>query len=235
MVDPAITLDEAAHSAAYRGVRERVTALVAAADPAALDAISPATPQWRVRDVFGHLVGVATDVVNGNVADAAADHWTAAQVEARYHLPIEALIDEWAGAGPHVDTFVLSLPTSITGQLVADAVIHEHDLRLALGAPGERDSDALVIGVNWVVGALGRIYDDAGQPATRFESEAVAATAGSGAVDATVRASTFELARAIAGRRTVAEIAAYDWTPEPHADRVLALPFFTPPPVSLGE
>jgi predicted hotdog family 3-hydroxylacyl-ACP dehydratase len=79
------------------------------------------------------------------------------------------------------------------------------------------------------------VYDAAGMPATRFESESVTATAGSGAFDCTVRASTFELGRAIAGRRTVAEIASYEWTPEPRPDRVLALPIFTPPAAPLGE
>jgi uncharacterized protein (TIGR03083 family) len=235
MTDVPTTLDEAAHAAAYRGVRERVTELVLAAPPEALDAIAPATPQWRARDVFAHIVGVATDIVNGNVADAAADHWTAAQVEARYETPAAALIDEWAENGAKVDAFILGLPTVVTGQLVADAVTHEHDLRQAFGCPGARDSDALMIGVNWVIGALGRVYDDTGTPATRFESEAVVATAGTGALDATVRASTFELGRAIAGRRTVAEIAAYEWTPEPRPDRVLALPFFRAPAQSLGE
>jgi Mycothiol maleylpyruvate isomerase N-terminal domain len=235
VTEPVNPLDEAAHAAAYRGVRERVTELVRAAPPEALAAIAPATPQWRARDVFAHIVGVATDIVNGNVADAAADHWTAAQVEARYDTPIAELIDEWAENGTKVDAFILALPTVVTGQLVADAVTHEHDLRQAFGQPGARDSHALTIAVNWVIGALGRVYDDAGTPATRFESEAVAAIAGTGALDTTVRASTFELGRAIAGRRTVAEVAAYEWTPEPRPDRVLALPLFRPPAQSLGE
>lgn len=235
MPDSPLALDEAAHAVAYRGVRERVTELLRTAPPELLDAIAPATPLWRTRDIASHIVGVATDVVNGNVADAAADHWTAAQVAARFDRPIESLIDEWAEAGPQVEAIVLALPTSITGQLVADAVTHEHDLRNALGCPGARHSDALVIAVTWVIGALGQVYDTAGTPSTRFESDTVAATAGTGEPDATVRASTFELGRAIAGRRTLAEIAAYDWTPEPHPERVLALPFFTPPAVSLGE
>ena len=58
----------------------------------------------------------------------------------------------------HVDAFVLALPTSITGQLIADTVTHEHDLRPAFGVPGARDTDALALGVAWVVDALGRMY-----------------------------------------------------------------------------
>jgi uncharacterized protein (TIGR03083 family) len=235
MVDTSIACDEAAHAAAYLGVRERIGQLVRAATPDQLDAIAPATPDWRVRDILSHLVGVATDVVNGNVADAAADHWTAAQVDARSDRSLDALLEEWDDSGTQVDAIILALPTVITGQLVADAVTHEHDLRNALGRPGARDSDALVLGVSWVISALGGVYDAAGMPATRYESDAVTATAGTGAVDTTVRASTFELGRAIAGRRTVVEIAGYEWTPEPRPERVLALPLFTPPVRSLGE
>ncbi|MDQ1466989.1 MAG: hypothetical protein QOH10_1404 [Actinomycetota bacterium] len=227
--------DEAAHATAYAGVRERVTALVRAAPVGALDAIAPATPGWRTRDVLAHLVGVATDVVNGNVGDAAQDRWTAAQVDARCDLPVAALLEEWAATAPQIDAIVLSLPTSITGQLIIDAATHEHDLRHALRQPGARDSDALTLGLAWVVPALGGLFDAAGEPALGIESETVIATAGSGPVDATVRASTFECARAITGRRTLAEIAAYDWTPHARAERLLAIPFFTAPPVSLGE
>ena len=141
--------DEAAHAAAYAGVRERVTALVRMAPEGALDAIAPATPDWRTRDVLAHLVGVATDVVNGNVADAAQDHWTAAQVEARCELPVDALLEEWAATAPQIEAIVLSLATSITGQLIIDAATHEHDLRHALGQPGARESDALTLGLAW--------------------------------------------------------------------------------------
>ncbi len=227
--------DAAAHAAAYRGVRERVNALVAAVAPDCMEVVSPATPQWRARDVLAHLTGVATDVVNGNVAGASSDAWTAAQVGARTNTPVAALLDEWNESGAKVDAFVLALPTVVTGQLVADAVTHEHDLRLALGRPGARSSDALELGVGWVIGALGRTYDDAGRPALRVETDAVAGTAGSGPVEATLRASTFEVARAIAGRRTLAEIAAYDWSPAPRAEWLLLLEPFTATPTSLGE
>jgi hypothetical protein len=82
---------------------------------------------------------------------------------------------------------------------------------------------------------LGSLYDAAGLPATRFECEAFSANAGSDPVDATVRASTFELGRAIAGRRTLDEISAYDWTPTAHPERLLAIDLFTPPERSLSE
>ena len=33
---------------------------------AALDVPAPATPEWRVRDVLAHMVGVADDIVNAS-------------------------------------------------------------------------------------------------------------------------------------------------------------------------
>ena len=230
-----ITFDEAAHAAAYAAIRERVIAIVRAAPPEALDAIAPATPQWRVRDVFAHVVGVATDVLNGNIADAGGDQWTAAQVNARYDPPIASLIDEWESAGPQIDAFVLSVPTALTGQLLLDTSTHEHDIRNALGCPGARDSDALVMGAVWLVNALGQLYDSTGDAPLRFETESFRANAGTGEPVATLRASTFEVVRAVTGRRTHAEIADYEWAPDAHAEQLVAIPLFTVPTRSLGE
>jgi hypothetical protein len=57
LTDSAGARDEAAHSAAYRGVRERVSELVRSVPADRFDRISPATPEWRVRDVPAHLWG----------------------------------------------------------------------------------------------------------------------------------------------------------------------------------
>jgi uncharacterized protein (TIGR03083 family) len=227
--------EPADHVAAYRGVHERVIGLVRSASPAALDANAPATPAWRARDVVAHIVGVAADVANGNLEGVTTDPWTAAQVDARRDRSVDELIDEWNATVPQIDSIIMAMPTSVTAQLIADVVTHEHDLRHALGCPGARDTDALSIGVIWIIGILGDFYDGAGDPALRIESESIAITAGTGAVGGTVRASTFELGRAIVGRRTVGEIAAYEWTPSPCPERLLVLPLFTPRTTSLAE
>jgi uncharacterized protein (TIGR03083 family) len=185
--------------------------------------------------VLAHLAGVATDVVNGNVGEAGGDGWTAVQVDSRRDRSVDELLAEWDAYGQQVDAFVLALPTEITGQLIADTVTHEHDLRHAFGVPGARDSDALGLGVRWVVDVLGRMYDDAGEPAVRFEHDGAQSTSGTGEPAITLRASTFELARAITGRRTLDEIRAYDWSPSAAPERLLALPPFTARFDSLGE
>jgi uncharacterized protein (TIGR03083 family) len=229
------TPDQIAHSEAYRTTRQRITALVQKAAPGALDAGAPATPAWRARDVLAHVVGVATDVVSGNVADAGGDDWTAVQVDTRRDRSIDDLLAEWDASGPQLDAFVLALPTAITGQLIADTVTHEHDLRQVLGAPGARDSDALTLGFAYVVTALGRTYDETGDRAVRFAHDGRESTSGTVEPAVTLRASTFELARAVTGRRTLDEIRAYDWSPSATPERLLVLPPFNARFDSLGE
>jgi len=57
------------HAVAYKALRGRVREVVEGSDPAALDAIVPATPEWRARDVLAHMVGVTDDVVNGRLEE----------------------------------------------------------------------------------------------------------------------------------------------------------------------
>ena len=122
--------------------------VVEAADPAALDGVVPATPEWRVHDVLAHLVGVTDDVVNGRLdghrerrVDAGAGR------RARRDVPTAELLAEWDELGPQFEAMLAAAPAEIAGQALFDAATHEHDLRNALGVPGARDSDAVDIGL----------------------------------------------------------------------------------------
>ncbi len=192
-----------AHVTAYRGVRDRVCEFVAGADR---DAPCPLTPLWTAGDTLAHLVGVSTDVVNGNIDGAASDAWTAAQVEARRGRSIAELCDEWRANADAFDAIVGVVPTTVSGQVVADAVTHEHDLRHALGVPGAQDSDAVDIGSTWIAITAA--------PGKSSMTPAVQMIVGSrefvwGSGDATtVSLRPFELARIAAGRRSEAQMLA---------------------------
>ena len=54
----------AEHATAYRGVRQRVTELIAPLGDVR-DRPCPATPAWSVHDVLAHMVGVCDDVAAG--------------------------------------------------------------------------------------------------------------------------------------------------------------------------
>lgn len=195
---------------AYRGVRLRVTELVAGADDETLGTIAPATPEWTVHDLLAHLVGVTTDIVSGNLDGVGTDAWASAQVEARRGRSVADLLGEWDEHGPAVEEMSGQFGRA-GGQLVSDAVTHEHDVRGALRVPGARDSDAVRLSVGFVGLSLGEQLDRADRGAlVVFDGDATV-TFGSGEPVASLRTDDFEFVRALTGRRSLEQIAAFEW------------------------
>ena len=88
------------------------------------------------------------------------------------------------------------------------------------------------IGWEWIVAARTR----GNAPAICFVTpEAGEQVSGAGAVVARIEAPRFELFRAVAGRRTAAEIAGYAWDRDPEPSLLLAADFFSLPESSIGE
>ncbi len=212
-------------TAAYRGVRERVGTLVRAATPEQIEALAPATPEWRVHDVLSHMVGITTDVLEGRVDGVATDAWTEAQVAARRTVPTAEVLAEWDANAPTIEPMIPSFGT-VAGQMVGDAVTHEHDIRDALGAPGARDSDAVHVGSAWLAQWMGAAFTEQHQ-GLRIETDLWNFTWGDGEPGTTLRTSAFELLRAATGRRTLDQIRAFDWDGMAHAERVVMV-IFTP-------
>jgi hypothetical protein len=161
----------------------------------------------------------------------ASDAWTAKQVERRRDQSLAELLEEWDEYGPAFETMLGDAPATITGQALFDAATHEHDLRQALGRPGARDSDAVALGWTWALD----VHDASSSPAIRYESEVETRIAGAGEPEVAVRASRFEFMRAMTGRRTADEIAAFEWFPEPRPELLVAAPLFQMRAESLGE
>ena len=218
-------------AAAYRGVRERVTGIVTALDPGRDTAPVPATPRWSVHDLVAHLVGVARDAVDGRLDGVATDAWTDAQVQRRKAASRAELLAEWDDYGPRFEQRLTALPEAAGGQAVFDAAMHEHDLRHAVDLPGARTSDAVAVGFDWLCGLRART----GAPTLRFATEAGEHTAGPAVPVATIVASRFEILRTSTGRRTQAEIEAYDGEGPRAAALLLAAPFFSVRDTSLCE
>lgn len=220
-----------AHAAAYRELRGRVTELVQNADADALAAISPATPEWRVCDVLAHMVGVTDDVSNGRLDGVASDAWTQNQVDQRVDCSVSDLLAEWEKTSPPFEAVMAGVPDAVSGQALFDSFTHEQDLRHALGVPGARESDAAAIAWEWINNARA----GANGPAVRIVTEYGEFESGGDGPRTTLRASRFELLRACTGRRTRAEMLAYDWDPEPNIDLILAADIFTARTEPLNE
>ncbi|MEP6625318.1 MAG: hypothetical protein ABJC79_12805 [Acidimicrobiia bacterium] len=122
------------HSAAYRGVRERIIDLVRSEPPERQMMVAPATPDWRVHDVVAHLAGATSDVLAGRLEGVGSDPWTAKQVEDRHDVLTEVVLDEWDTNSVQIDPMVPTFGPA-SGQIVLDAVTHEHDIRDDLHPP----------------------------------------------------------------------------------------------------
>jgi uncharacterized protein (TIGR03083 family) len=212
----------------YRDLRGRVVELVRDLDDAQVNAVAPATPEWRIRDIVAHLTGVCADVLAGNLGGVATDDWTSKQVTDRRDVPFDELLKEWEEKGTAIEAVMADFPPIAAGQMVTDSVTHEQDIRGALDTPGARDSDALDGAFRW-----GAMVLDASEP-LRLESEAGTANVGEGAPVATVRTSRFELVRSYTGRRSLDQMRAYDWEGEPRPER-LVLAIFSPRETPLVE
>jgi uncharacterized protein (TIGR03083 family) len=186
--------------------------------------VVPATPGWTVHDVVAHLGGITADIVSGNLDGVGTDAWTAAQVAARQGREIDELLDEWDECSGPVEAMIDSFGDA-SGQLVFDACTHEHDLRGALGRPGARDSDAVSIAFDWLLPRIGATADASGIGALRIEHEAGTAICGDGTPSATLHISRFEFTRAVTGRRSAEQVAAYDWDGEARPELLVVARF----------
>lgn len=209
-------------AAAYEAVRSRMTALLRPAGPDELARQVPACPEWSVHDLLAHVTGLAVDVAAGRVEGAGSDAWTDAQVVPRRGSSRDALLAEWAAAP--IREALLGIDEMRAAQVVFDLATHEHDLRGALQAPGERDSEGVLVGWEWATDVLGQLRDGYGEGALVLTTPHGTRTCGSAPVTGGVTADRFELWRAMTGRRSAQQVAAWDWTGEPAVERLCLLP-----------
>jgi uncharacterized protein (TIGR03083 family) len=114
----------------------RVIELVADLPPEHAQLFVPACPDWTVRDLFSHMVGLGVDVVAGDEPDDHDSEWTASHVRQRHGHNIPTLVAEWLSVTAPLQEWMLTHGTRPLG----DVIIHEQDLRGALGVPGAQDS-----------------------------------------------------------------------------------------------
>src|ERR1700712_684278 len=124
----------------YVESERRVEDLIAPLDPAALDRLTPACPDWSVRDVLAHLAGAAASFGTDSFAGVGTDPWTAEHVESRRDVAVADLLAERRGRTPKLEQGPAG--AGVWLPVVHDALTHEADIRSAIGAPG-LPSDAL--------------------------------------------------------------------------------------------
>ena len=128
----------------YAAARRSIVGLIGALDAADLTQPVPACPGWSVHDVVAHVTGVAADTVDDVSAGDDLDAWTARHVAARTSMTTAEVLAEWEQAAarfePLLDAEQMRLPAA-----VLDVVTHEHDIRGAVGQPGNREDPTLLM------------------------------------------------------------------------------------------
>jgi uncharacterized protein (TIGR03083 family) len=195
----------------YGGGRARITELVRDLEDRQLQTTVPACPGWTVKQVVSHLSGVCADIIGGRLEGVATDPWTAAQVDARRDWPIQKVIEEWAEFGSQCEAICDQFGGAEV-QWMSDLITHEHDVRGALGRPGDRNSESLKVAFEWLAGRFGETLSARNVPPLRFvTAEGDEVVAGEGEPAATVKGSRFDLFRALTGRRSHGQLLALDW------------------------
>ncbi|MFY0407511.1 maleylpyruvate isomerase family mycothiol-dependent enzyme [Solicola sp. PLA-1-18] len=185
----------------WRAAYERVVELVEDAGDEAMELTVPACPDWTARELLSHVIGLDHDVLAGDEADDHNSVWTQEQVDARADRSVAELLEEWASDADALEAYVRTQDPRPLG----DLLIHEQDLRGALDEPGARDTDGLTSIRGRMAGRLAAEVDDAAAP-VRLESDDWSWQSHDGDPGVVLRASTFDLTRALTSRRSEAQL-----------------------------
>jgi uncharacterized protein (TIGR03083 family) len=221
---------------AYTEIQGRL--LAAAADRVTLDIPVPACPAWAVRDVIGHVAGLAKDAIEGrlpaiNLLDqwrddsiaTARDDMTDAHVTRSRSLDFGDVVDEWRRTTDSLlpilrgeAAFPGSPPFGLDAILVTDLWVHDTDVGGALGRQRPADGPATSIALAAYSFGLAQRVAALELPAMAVRYGEKVRVIGDGEPAATVTADRYELVRMLAGRRSRAQIADMDWNgdPEPY-------------------
>lgn len=195
----------------YSGTHRRAAQLVCDLPSRELFRTVPGCPKWRVQDLVAHLSGLAHDVQTGNLEGAGTEPWTARQVAERIDHTLPELLAEWGVSDPSVQAVAVAAPRTII-----DCVVHEHDLRGALGIAGPSEPGAVEFVLGAVLERLGPRLDEAGVESLRLRVDGGEEQVhGTGAPGAALEVDSYELFRSLFGRRSPAQVRAYAWTGDP--------------------
>lgn len=189
----------------YPEVRRGVRALLGGRDGVGGRRV-PACPEWTVADLLGHLTGIAERVL--------ARHGGPVPASAASTVP--ELLDHWDDVGEDLDRRLAEAGGRSGEVMVMDAYTHELDLRAALGVPPPVEHAAWAPSFEVLVRGFSGSVAGRELPALRLRTTGGSQwTAGAGRPAATLTAPAHELYRALAGRRSLAQLAGLEWSAAP--------------------
>ena len=195
-------------SVAYRSSRENVTRLLTES-PQAADTRVPACPDWTVRDVVAHVLGICHTVARRTAGLAAAQPLPGPEAG------VSELLDAWTRAGERAESQIDGLQRRRAGILTMDVFTHEIDICRALEAPVPEDHPSYPLSLRLVVSGFTAAAHAHGLAGLRIETPGAEWTVGEDEPTVTVHGHRHDLYRSLVGRRTNAQIGRLDWSVSP--------------------
>jgi uncharacterized protein (TIGR03083 family) len=198
-------------AAEYAAARTRTTTFVGPLPADAADVGVPACPAWTVRDVLAHVTGIAVALTTGRLPSGGEQQaWIDGLVAERAGRSLPSLAEEWEATADGIAGFLAAIGPG-GHQLVYDVVSHEHDIRHALGHPGEQRSSGVDACLTALSIRLERHLGELGLPAVQLTSAGRTWTVGDGAPGLAIEADPFELIRVFVPRRSEAQLRKLPW------------------------
>ena len=197
------------YAAAYARSYERIRSIV---DEDVADVGVPTCPGWTVKDVVAHLADFFVVYASGDPAGAFSPGWGDEGVSRRRDNSLQDCLDEWSA---HLESPGDLFESRLAPVAVADVLAHEQDIRTALGRPGATNDENMVPAVEMGLSFIEQKVASADLPTLRLVTNEIDRQIGEGEPSATLRTSTYNLFRALHGRRTIEQVKAMDWSGDP--------------------
>lgn len=197
--------DHSTYEDLYRESRDQICTLVT---PDNEHMMVPACPEWSLHDLVSHLTGLAEDFASDNLEGVGGKVWTAAQVERYREADLATIYAKWREATDLLAEKIKPMGRNFLG----DIVVHEFDIRGVLGNTDARDSRRMAESLDQFIYWTDVRFRKENIPALNLRFDGKEATLGEGDATCTLETSAFELFRALAGRRSSAQVRGYQWS-----------------------
>lgn len=217
----------------YRNARVRMSELAMTLTSDDETRVVRACPDWTVRDLFSHVTGIACDLGSGNPPKGDTQAWVDRQVAERRSRNVESIVEEWNEIAPRFEDQISQAPQQLWG-LTYDTVVHEHDLRNAVGNREARTSSGVRLAAELGLKLVKMDLAKTNLASFRAVIDGREHVVGDGEPSLTLTASAFETLRLLGSRRTYDELrnARFDGDLDSHLASVTHMDL---PAESLGE
>ena len=170
----------------------------------------PAAPEWRVRDVLAHVVGLTVDLNAQrfpDIEDVGGAAWARRQVADRRETAIDDILAEWSREAPIFEEGLRLFGYEEGSHFVADLHAHHQDVRGAVGLPPDDDALTVAVALDHYLGFLDQMLAAAGWGTLEVVAgEEQRTLGGAGPHHARMAGSAFEVLRCCSARRSARQI-----------------------------